>query len=69
MFRAGLVLQAPRDRGARYWFSKRRAIAGRDASVALRVAQTEPAEGVGTSRPRAQIKLQNLRDLGEIGLA
>lgn len=51
------------------WFSKRRAIAGRDASVALRVAQTEPAEGVGTSRPRAQIKLQNLRDLGEIGLA
>jgi CRP-like cAMP-binding protein len=56
-------------RSVLYWFSKHYAIAGRDGSVELWVSQTELAEGVGASRQRVHMELQNLRDLGEIDLA
>jgi len=50
------------------WWSAHHGIPARDGSVELWVGQSELATGVGASRQRVHLELQNLRDAGELDL-
>jgi len=51
------------------WLVKNHGIPARDGSIELWVSQHDIAAGVGASRQRVHLELQNLRDLGEVDLA
>jgi CRP-like cAMP-binding protein len=51
------------------WWAKNHGIPALDGSVELWVSQNDLATGVGGSRQRVHLELQNLRDLGEVDLA
>lgn len=50
------------------WWSAHHGIPALDGSVELWVGQSELATGVGASRQRVHLELQNLRDAGELDL-